>query len=40
MDCRNSVFFDKKNVDREYVYSVRLKNMIQEMILKDHFITK
>jgi hypothetical protein len=30
----------KRTFDREYVYSVRLKNMIQEMILKDHFITK
>jgi hypothetical protein len=30
----------KRTFDREYVYSVRLKNMIQEMMLKDHFITK
>ncbi len=33
MDCRN-VFSCIKRMFGEYVYSVKLKNMIQEMMLK------
>jgi hypothetical protein len=35
MDCRNGVLIYKENVYGEYVYSaIRLKNMVQEMMLK------
>jgi hypothetical protein len=39
MDILNRVFFYKKNVWR-YVYSIKSKNMVQEMMLKASLYNK